>query len=427
MRILVENGAHHLRNLGDVAMLQVMLERLSNLWPDASIEVFTLSPEGLIKLFPNVRPLLLSGCKTWSSPLVHSAYKLIPGQRVAKRWSDMEWMFRKYSPSLVRSFINFKLKKQPEQAKNFEEYMEAIYGADLVVASGGGYITDVFKQHAVSAIETLGLATRLGKPTAMLGHGLGPLQDKELLAKARAVFPSVNLITLREQRAGVPLLNSIGVSQNCVMTTGDDAIELAYTARNTALGNGIGVNLRVAQYSGVNSSLLETIRLTLHNLAKKWDASLIPAPIDHLFYEGYAEPDSATIEKLIKGYNHTSDGGRSLDTPLKVIEQIGQCRVVVTGSYHAGVFALSQGIPAIGLAKSEYYADKFLGLAEQFGVGCEVIFLNDRELQRKLVDSIDRAWQSAEQLRPQLLEAAKRQVELGHTAYKRVYELVNSR
>ncbi len=305
--------------------------------------------------------------------------------------------------------------------------MEAIHSADLVVASGGGYITDVFKQHAVSAIDTLGLATRLGKPTVMLGHGLGPLQDKELLAKARAVFPSVNLITLREQRAGVPLLNSIGVSQNCVMTTGDDAIELAYTARNTALGNGIGVNLRVAQYSGVNSSLLETIRLTLHNLAKKWDASLIPAPIDHLFYEGYAEPDSATIEKLIKGYNHTSDGGRSLDTPLKVIEQIGQCRVVVTGSYHAGVFALSQGIPAIGLAKSEYYADKFLGLAEQFGVGCEVIFLDDRELQRKLVDSIDRAWQSAEQLRPQLLEAAKRQVELGHTAYKRVYELVNSR
>jgi colanic acid/amylovoran biosynthesis protein len=211
------------------------------------------------------------------------------------------------------------------------------------------------------------------------------------------------------------------------MTTGDDAIELAYTARNTALGNGIGVNLRVAEYSGVNSSLLETVRLTLHNLAKKWDASLIPAPIDHLFYEGYAEPDSATIEKLIKGYNHTSDGGRSLDTPLKVIEQIGQCRVVVTGSYHAGVFALSQGIPAIGLAKSEYYADKFLGLAEQFGVGCEVIFLDDRELQRKLVDSIDRAWQSAEQLRPQLLEAARRQVELGHTAYKRVYELVNSR
>ncbi|NJR75723.1 MAG: polysaccharide pyruvyl transferase family protein [Scytonema sp. CRU_2_7] len=109
------------------------------------------------------------------------------------------------------------------------------------------------------------------------------------------------------------------------------------------------------------------------------------------------------------------------------MEQIGRCRVVVTGSYHAGVFALAQGIPIMGLAKSEYYADKFLGLADQFGVGCEVIFLHEQEFATKLVDSIDRALESAEQLRPQLLEAAKEQVELGHTAYKRVYELVNSR
>ena len=31
-------------------------------------------------------------------------------------------------------------------------------------------------------------------------------------------------------------------------------------------------------------------------------------------------------------------------------------RLVITGSYHAGVFALAQGVPVLALAKSAYYA-----------------------------------------------------------------------
>ena len=49
------------------------------------------------------------------------------------------------------------------------------------------------------------------------------------------------------------------------------------------------------------------------------------------------------------------------------ITTIARCRLVVTGSYHAALFALSMGVPAIGIATSRYYEDKFLGLADQFG------------------------------------------------------------
>ncbi|MFM7571666.1 MAG: hypothetical protein ACKO4S_00785 [Snowella sp.] len=38
--------------------------------------------------------------------------------------------------------------------------------------------------------------------------------------------------------------------------------------------------------------------------------------------------------------------------------------------------------------------------------------------------SIYQLWESAEILRPQLLEAAQKQIELGQTAYKRLYEIV---
>ncbi len=40
------------------------------------------------------------------------------------------------------------------------------------------------------------------------------------------------------------------------MTTGDDAIEIAYRLRRDSFGEGLGVNLRIADYSGVDKSLL---------------------------------------------------------------------------------------------------------------------------------------------------------------------------
>ncbi|BAZ22589.1 hypothetical protein NIES4073_34740 [Kalymmatonema gypsitolerans NIES-4073] len=426
MKILIDNGAYSLRNIGDIAMLQVTIKRLQNLWNNAHITVFTSSPELLIQLCPSTNPLLTYGREVFFSPLINNVYKVLPSRQLACRWSEIEWYLRKSSPSLTYSFLKFKLRKKVEDIKQLDEFIKAVYDADLVVTSGGGYITDEFKEHALSVINTLSLANIFGKPTAMFGLGIGPIQDKNLLSKTKVILPSVNFIATRERLSGLPLLNSIGVSSERIITTGDDAIELAYRNRNPELGNGIGVNLRVAQYSDVNLTLVERVRSALQDAAKTYDAPLLPIPIDHTLYEGYAEPDSVTIQKLIKGYDDTSDGGKALDTPLKVIEQVGRCRVVVTGSYHAGVFALSQGTPVIGLAKSQYYKDKFFGLADQFGCGCEILLLDDKELEEKLIAAIHHSWQSAEQLRSQLLEAAWRQIDVGHSAYKRVFELVQS-
>jgi len=99
----------------------------------------------------------------------------------------------------------------------------------------------------------------------------------------------------------------------------------------------------------------------------------------------------------------------------------------VTGSYHAGVFALSCGVPAIGIAKSQYYVEKFCGLAAQFGPGCEVATLDDPDFEQVLREKIDRLWASAEQLRPGLLQSAARQIALGQAAYGRLREIVTAR
>ena len=418
MRILVEQSGYPLANLGDISMLQVAVARLENLWSNALIEVLTYSPDRLVKFCPNTRPLSPVGRRIWFYPLIGRFYQLMPNS-IAQHWSELEWNLRNRLPFLVRVLMQLKIKARPIETTAFKFFVESVYKADLVVASGGGYITDEFEEFATTVFGVLGVAKKLGKPVVMLGQGFGPLEKPELRTKAKSVLPSIDLIALREGRASIPLLNSLGVSQKQVLVTGDDAIELAYEARSPKLGNGIGVNLRLANYADVSIEIVEIVRAALQEVAKKKGIPLIPVPISEY------DADAETIQQLLAGYQEGSDGGQSLDTPLKVIKQIGRCRIVVTGSYHAGVFALAQGIPVVSLANSKYYIDKFSGLASQFGIGCEFILLDDNQLREKLYTSIENAWNSKEEVRGQLLESARRQIKLGYAAYRRVYELVD--
>jgi hypothetical protein len=87
---------------------------------------------------------------------------------------------------------------------------------------------------------------------------------------------------------------------------------------------------------------------------------------------------------------------------------------------------LGQGIPAICLAKSASYINKLTGLVDLFD-GCgEVILLNDDHLQEKLTAAVHSAWESAENVRPQLLKAAARQINMGYTAYQSLFDLITS-
>jgi colanic acid/amylovoran biosynthesis protein len=298
--------------------------------------------------------------------------------------------------------------------------LDAVSRADLVVAVGMGGVTDTFSCFAADLLGTLKLAMRHGALTAMVGQGIGPIREPTLWALAQAVLPCVDFISLREARAGGPLLRSLGVPSSRVMTTGDDAIELAYRSRSEEIGGGLGVSLRAASYSGVGQDLIAEIRPILHDAAEMYKAPMIPVPISR--HPG--EEDTVTLWELLGGYGDLSDAGEKLDTWQKVVGQVGRCRVVVAGSYHAGVFALSQGIPTVGLAASDYYVDKFLGLADQFGMGCEVILLRDAQWPKRLAAVISKMWHSAEQLRPRLLQAAVRQIEQSRAAYQRLHRLV---
>jgi len=428
MRVIVATGLNsgeaEYRNMGDVAMLQVAVTRLFNLWPDADIEVLTDSGSNLTKYCPGALPLSRPDCACWLSDhfFLGRFQRFLPKQAAAqlnvlKQATGFCW------PSLMElaTTLRLNVKDLNGARKNFKAFMAAVSDCDLFVVCGSGGFADSCRQWNLYILGAMTAALRRGKAVAMFGQGIGPLGDPLVLSWAKHVLPRVTLIGLRGTRGGKDLLEQLGVSPSAIVTTGDEAIEPANASQSTEPGTAIGVNLRVASYSGVEESTTKVVGSVLREFARQHHVGLLPIPIAT---HDYAD-DRKTIRQLLAGFENESDGGSTLDTPQKLIGQTAGCRIVVTGAYHAAIFALAQGIPTVCLSNSPYYLAKFDGLEDLFDLGCTTIALDDPQLADRLTSAMQKAWNSVDHVRLPLLRSAATQIEKGRAAYRQVKSLID--
>jgi colanic acid/amylovoran biosynthesis protein len=410
MRILLIPSTFGWLNMGDVALMQVAVARLAALWPDAEIRVPTHDAARLAGYCPAATALPYD---TWldESFLFGRLQRALP-PALASGVGRARRALEGRAPGLLDRATRAKVRLRGGDPAALASFLDAIDGADLVVVGGAGGFADRFPGYVNLVLAVSARAARRGRPTVMMSQGLGPLRDPALLLRARAVLPRLRLIALRERERGERILARLGVQPDRIVTTGDDAVELALAgASDTGSGGAaLGVNVRIAPAAEVEPALIEALRPVLATAAARHGAPMLPVPIAL-----QRELDTAPLRGLTGG-----DGGAELRTPELVIEQVGRCRVVVTGAYHAAVFALGQGIPAVCLARSEYYHDKFAGLVDLFGPGCGVVDLRAPEWPAALERMLDERWTRAPRLRGPLLAAARAQVEAGRAAYARV-------
>ena len=424
--ILIETGLgkgiSEYGNMGDVSMLQVAVERLHKLFPKASIEVLTDSPENLARFCPAARPLDNRGRTLWfaNGVLLGRYTNLAPGWCL-NLLVRFKRIIRSRCPHFLRAFLIRRLKhrNRPSEAEAVTSFTRALRDANLLLICGAGGFYDGCQAWNLDTLDLLDAAIQRNIPVAMLGQGFGPVSDPLVLKRAAKLLPRVKFITLRGNRGSPAILRSLGVAEWKVEITGDEALELAYESRSEQRGQGLGINLRFAGSANTDDDDIRIIRSVLQNFARRHGAPLIPLPIAMHTYSR----DDLSIKELLIGFDQQSDGGRTLDSPLKVIKQAALCRVVVTGAYHAAVFALAQGIPVVGLAKSAYFLSKFLGLEDQFGEGCQTVSLNEPALPQRLHGAIERAWLKADALRAPLQAAAQRQIDLSRGSYERLKDL----
>lgn len=424
--VLIDPGSYDCRNFGDLAMLQVAVRRWKALWPSASVGVITAAPDALAASVPQAIPVGFGDRSVWLTTHMLGRLRRRLPQQATSRFEQFEERLKLNAARPLQTALALRYRVAGKDPSGVASFLRWVRRADIVALTGGGALTDAFSVKASQILDTLNMAVaqgrRHGRPvTAIFGQGFGPIDGPVLRRKAADVLPKIDFIAIREGRASRPFLKDLGVADERVLLTGDDAIELAYDERCSELGQALGVNVRLAYYAQTDAGTLEILRDALASATRRYNASAVPVPISR--QPGGARPhnsekaDGVVIAELLEGIGQ---GGAYAvpDSPVDVIRNVGRCRAVVTGSYHGAVFALAQGIPAVGLMRSAYYRAKFVGLAEQFEGGVHLVDMSEAGWRERLDAAIDAAWQSAEHIRPLLLQAAERQIELSRLAYR---------
>ncbi|WKK12365.1 polysaccharide pyruvyl transferase family protein [Rhodococcus ruber] len=431
IRVLIDNGEYWLNNKGDLALLDVTVRRIRARWPDARIGVLTYAP-GLLRAFePTAEPVGYRRGAHWSRLGRSSRLPARLGPAVVGRVSEVWWFLtnpprqqmRKLPDSVRHPWARMKKWRSHDRDRNTvnpaARIPEAAKTASLIVAMGGGYLADVDTYQATRTLDLLEYACENGIPTAALGQGIGPIDDPVLFARAAKVLPRVDVIALREDVWGPDLLARMGVPDERICTTGDDAVELGYDAGRPEMGSDLGVCLRIADYSPVGDRARTSVRRSVQEFALGVGATLVP-----LIVSEHESEDRRSTLPLLEGYPSVAVPLDRYARARDLAAAVGRCRVLVTGAYHVAVFALSQGIPVVGLSSSKYYDGKLGGLRAMFGGGLELIHLDDHDLDALLSKSIRELWEAAPQLRPVLRERARAQIATSREVYERVFGLV---
>ena len=399
MRILVDQSGYELLNVGDVAMLQSCVKRLRHQWPAAEIMVISHAPERL--------PLYCSDVigigRTFADM---PSLQFLP--RKLRLASEQGW-------KTAAPYFSSRLGTRRTRPTGPRTAVQAVQAADVVVASGGGYVTDTWWWHAAGILSLLSLAQRLGKPTAMFGQGIGPITQRALRTQSSAVMPNLRILGLREERTGRDLSLALGMPAERMITTGDDALELI-DGTQVADGDALGVNMRVSGYAGVDATVATAVGDVVLEAAAEFGAPIVGLPVSR--YPVDADIDALRV-LLRRAQARNKLVLDDLNSPEALVSAAGHCRAAVTGSYHAAVFALAQGVPCVCLTKSSYYDAKFGGLQAMFPGACTVLSLDEPDCAARLRAMILRAWQLPDPARAAARDAAARLREAGREAYAR--------
>jgi colanic acid/amylovoran biosynthesis protein len=198
-----------------------------------------------------------------------------------------------------------------------------------------------------------------------------------------------------------------------VAVTGDDALELI-GGSGPAVGGALGVNVRVRGYAGVAASTAGAVGDVVLAAAAALGAPVTGLPVSRSGADG----DLDALRTLLR----RGPGQAVLDdlaSPGDLASAAAGCRAIVTGSYHAAVFGLAQGVPAVCLTRSPYYDAKFGGLAALFPGACLVMPLDTPGWPDRLRAAISAAWHLPAPARVAAWEAAARLRDAGRDAYAR--------
>jgi polysaccharide pyruvyl transferase WcaK-like protein len=292
--------------------------------------------------------------------------------------------------------------------------------ASLCVAiAGGDSFSDIYGWRRFSYIclpQLLVLA--LGRPLVLLPQTLGPFKARIAARIAGAIMRRAAVVFSRDaeglevaKRMRPPVHAEFSADMGFALHPQAPASGLPDWVR-AADGRLIGLNVSGLLYFhrnpagmfGIRGDYRTTLEDLVIRLTTRMEFHVVL--VTHVTGAGESDADACADfharlkdrcgERLVLasgGYNHR-----------EIKHLIGHCRFFIGARMHACIAALSQGIPAAGMA----YSRKFAGVFESIGAGELVVDLRDHDgpaVVERLVELIERQDEFAATLVPRAAEA----------------------
>ena len=282
-----------------------------------------------------------------------------------------------------------KLARMSRLPAKVARWRDTITSAKGLVISGAGAMTDDFAPHGVASWWLVARWARdAGVPVYLLGQGVGPLVDNTLRSLATDLVSWAEVVNVREEGSAwvieglQPDLQPVVTADWAILDVPDDADRVKARqcledcnadAPFIALSAHRRHNTTRAQFEA-SSRLFED--LTTAAVATGRAVLFVP----NMTGVGYSD-DRATFDLMAASWSAANRSAvhvvRSPLGPRVARALFGLAESVVTTRYHPLVFALAEGTPSIGVSFDAYYDQKLAGASAMFGVGENVLRLEE--------------------------------------------------
>jgi polysaccharide pyruvyl transferase WcaK-like protein len=249
--------------------------------------------------------------------------------------------------------------------------IDAIRASDGVAVSGGGNMASTWPSHIFERATIGQIAALFGKPLVISGQTIGPHLDADDRDLVATLLSSAALVGLREKPSHALSLE-LGVPAGLLTQTVDDASFLSEQSRpadaapDTAtpyalvsLSTHVGVEDRARFQQAVADLLDHVVEST--GLAIRFYAHF--ASLDATESRGDTVMHDAVIARMASTGAVTVNEGDS----VAAARLARGAALVISSRYHPAVFAVSGGVPTIGIPVDDYTTTKLTGALGNFG------------------------------------------------------------
>ncbi len=366
-KIIILSGDRGTGNNGDRAITFNVIERLRTLLKEPDIVFSTPGYTDLSAIYEARFVPGLDLALYGSSETKTRLQRLIP--RVARRLLRLTALL---SSCLIMRWLRLNRPIPPSAAP----FLNELRTAHLLLIAGGGQFASLWSV-SVLVYSTAVLCARLLRvPVVATGLGAGPFGSLRDRLLTRVALNQCQLVAARS-RSALESLRAIGVSDRRLILGTDDALTLKKARAEDILTNPaetlrtlperyIAAHFRLAPSSDTGEIELCKFAAVLDRIVDALDVEVVFVPFA---VSDYADDRVAHYQVYAKMHNkHRVHLIHSLYHPQAVKAIIGDASLAIGHGLHFCTFALSSGVPAIGLYKNAYYQAKLGGLFETFGV-----------------------------------------------------------